>query len=238
MIKQWMKVKNQLYSILVRPYCQIPVMTDVVEVKKQMRINIKTKLKQLSIEQMQGQSEAIGRSVLSSNWWKNADRVGLYIQCERLREVDTSLIVQDALEKDMKVYIPRVDGQQSDMSFLHLDRMESLESVPPFGILEPTNTYPDGTARQNVFDDEGSLQVLLMPGLGFDKNGRRLGRGGGYYDKFVTTYLALLQQRNQPQPLLVGLCYDVQLQEDIPISDHDHPVHMIIAPDGIHKIHD
>eukprot|EP01024_Parvocaulis_polyphysoides_P023628 TRINITY_DN2181_c0_g1_i2.p2 TRINITY_DN2181_c0_g1~~TRINITY_DN2181_c0_g1_i2.p2 ORF type:complete len:209 (-),score=13.08 TRINITY_DN2181_c0_g1_i2:311-937(-) len=208
MFKQLFQVRNQVYRSVVKSYSQI-AMTDISQTKKEMRQDIKTKLRNLSPQQMKIQSEQICSLVLNSSWWKNASRVGLYVHCERLKEVNTTTILQNELQQDMRVFIPRVDGQQSDMSFLHL-----------------------------VFDDNDVLQVLLMPGLGFDKKGRRLGRGGGYYDKFVSTYLELIQQREQQPPLLVGLCYDVQLQEEIPISDHDHPVNMVITPHQIHKIHD
>eukprot|EP01024_Parvocaulis_polyphysoides_P023629 TRINITY_DN2181_c0_g1_i3.p2 TRINITY_DN2181_c0_g1~~TRINITY_DN2181_c0_g1_i3.p2 ORF type:complete len:238 (-),score=19.56 TRINITY_DN2181_c0_g1_i3:311-1024(-) len=237
MFKQLFQVRNQVYRSVVKSYSQI-AMTDISQTKKEMRQDIKTKLRNLSPQQMKIQSEQICSLVLNSSWWKNASRVGLYVHCERLKEVNTTTILQNELQQDMRVFIPRVDGQQSDMSFLHLDTMEALTPVAPFGILEPTETYMDGTKRLNVFDDNDVLQVLLMPGLGFDKKGRRLGRGGGYYDKFVSTYLELIQQREQQPPLLVGLCYDVQLQEEIPISDHDHPVNMVITPHQIHKIHD
>eukprot|EP01024_Parvocaulis_polyphysoides_P023630 TRINITY_DN2181_c0_g1_i4.p2 TRINITY_DN2181_c0_g1~~TRINITY_DN2181_c0_g1_i4.p2 ORF type:complete len:188 (-),score=12.33 TRINITY_DN2181_c0_g1_i4:311-874(-) len=187
MFKQLFQVRNQVYRSVVKSYSQI-AMTDISQTKKEMRQDIKTKLRNLSPQQMKIQSEQICSLVLNSSWWKNASRVGLYVHCERLKEVNTTTILQNEL--------------------------------------------------QQVFDDNDVLQVLLMPGLGFDKKGRRLGRGGGYYDKFVSTYLELIQQREQQPPLLVGLCYDVQLQEEIPISDHDHPVNMVITPHQIHKIHD
>lgn len=87
------------------------------------------------------------------------------------------------------------------MRMLHVSSMTDCLPVPPFQIPEPMDTYPDGQQREDCM--EGPLDLVLMPGLGFEANGHRLGRGGGYYDAFVDR---LLRRSTEKVWLLPVLC--------------------------------
>jgi len=67
--------------------------------------------------------------------------------------------------------------------------------------------------------------VILVPGLAFDRKGNRLGRGAGYYDRFLGQV--------SEQTLLVGLCYEEQLIDSVPVTDFDHPVSVVVTPERI-----
>ncbi|MFS7893357.1 putative 5-formyltetrahydrofolate cyclo-ligase [Helianthus anomalus] len=79
------------------------------------------------------------------------------------------------------------------------------------------------------------IDLLLLPGLAFDKTGRRLGRGGGYYDTFLSKYQELARQRNWKQPLLIALSYSVQILEDgvIPLTPSDVFIDALVSPSGL-----
>ena len=79
-----------------------------------------------------------------------------------------------------------------------------------FGIPEPTTPAY-----------EGKIDLILVPGVAFDAKGRRLGRGGGYYDRFI---------KKQTHAVLVGVGYDFQLVDEVPAACHDQRVHRIILP--------
>ena len=79
-----------------------------------------------------------------------------------------------------------------------------------FGIPEPTT--PEYT---------GDIDLVIVPAVAFDAKGRRLGRGGGYYDRFI---------KKQPHATLIGVGYDFQLVEEVPTLRHDQKVHRIILP--------
>lgn len=68
----------------------------------------------------------------------------------------------------------------------------------------------------------GDIDLILVPGVGFDKSGNRLGRGGGYYDKFIT--------RLGRKTLLVGVGYDFQLVEEIPANSWDKRLDYVVTP--------
>ena len=68
----------------------------------------------------------------------------------------------------------------------------------------------------------GDIDLILVPGVGFDKRGNRLGRGGGYYDKFIT--------RLGRKTLLVGVGYDFQLVEEVPANRWDKRLDYVVTP--------
>lgn len=79
-----------------------------------------------------------------------------------------------------------------------------------FGIPEPTT--PEYT---------GDIDLVIVPAVAFDANGRRLGRGGGYYDRFI---------KKLTHAVLVGVGYDFQLVDEVPAARHDQRVHRVILP--------
>ena len=79
-----------------------------------------------------------------------------------------------------------------------------------FGIPEPTTPAYDG-----------EIDLVIVPAVAFDAKGRRLGRGGGYYDRFI---------KKLTHTVLVGVGYDFQLVDEVPASRHDQRVHRIILP--------
>lgn len=79
-----------------------------------------------------------------------------------------------------------------------------------FGIPEPTTP-----------EFQGKIDVIIVPAVAFDRTGNRLGRGGGYYDRFL---------KKQPHATLIGVGYDFQLVDEVPVRKHDQKVHRIILP--------
>ena len=79
-----------------------------------------------------------------------------------------------------------------------------------FGIPEPTTPMYTG-----------EIDLVVVPAVAFDAKGRRLGRGGGFYDRFI---------KKQTHAVLVGVGYDFQLVENVPAARHDQRVHRIILP--------
>lgn len=130
------------------------------------------------------------------------------------------------------------------MHFLHLDSTSSLVPAPPYGILEPTLHYKDGSLREDILTsssstgDDARLQLIVMPGLAFDTQGKRLGRGGGYYDRFIEAYRDKARSRGWEHPLLVGLAYKVQVvgeEKGVPAEQHDVAVDVLITEDEIRR---
>ena len=73
----------------------------------------------------------------------------------------------------------------------------------------------------------GGLDLILVPGLGFTKAGQRLGRGKGYYDKYLSKVFSTQESR----PVLMGLAFGEQILDTIPVSENDIAVDCVIWPD-------
>ena len=68
---------------------------------------------------------------------------------------------------------------------------------------------------------EGEIDLIIVPSVAFDKQGNRLGRGGGYYDRFL---------KKQSHATFIGVGYDFQLVDEVPVRKHDQKMHRIILP--------
>eukprot|EP00879_Flechtneria_rotunda_P011934 GHRR01012465.1.p1 GENE.GHRR01012465.1~~GHRR01012465.1.p1 ORF type:complete len:205 (+),score=56.37 GHRR01012465.1:532-1146(+) len=177
--------------------------------------------------------DAIAQNVIASPLFQQAHSVGLYIASERLREVDTVAVLKAAMQQGKQCFVPLVEDQQSNMLLVHIEDLDDLHPVPPFGILEPKKHYADGRTRQHALQVSYGLDLLLMPGLGFNMHGARLGRGGGYYDKLVSQLQSRAREHGWQQPHLVALAFREQLVEQIPMGPQDRRVDILATADGM-----
>lgn len=163
-----------------------------------------------------------------------AAHLGVYVHCAKLREVDTGAILAAAMRLRKVCYVPVVDDRASNMSLLHLDALACLVPAPPLNILEPPRTYSDGRPRADALQENhaATIDVLITPGLAFDSAGRRLGRGGGYYDKAIGLLRERARARGAPPPLLVALAYRAQMVAHVPTDAHDQVVDVVVTADG------
>lgn len=212
--------------------CRNPGATTMAtkEDKSSTRKELKAALKQRSHEELAEQSGDICSAVLQMPSYKAANTVVAYLSCAKLREVDTCAIIEDALTRGVKLYVPVVDDSNSNMRMLHLDSLDSVKEVPPFGIREPLVTYADGSARSDLFTAGDVPDVVLLPGLGFDRVCRRLGRGGGYYDKFLGRLAKYASEKGVSMPRLIGLSFLEQVLPKVPVDEHDQLCDLVVTP--------
>jgi len=134
-------------------------------------------------------------------------------------EIDTTAILQEALEKGKSVYVPRVvqTAEESEMCFYRIRALEELQAGYR-GILEPT-----GDSEKYVYRAEEAERILmLMPGVAFDRLRNRIGYGKGFYDRFLETRPFL-----QTRTIAVG--YQCQMTEELPTSEHDIRPYQVIC---------
>ncbi|KAJ8422913.1 hypothetical protein Cgig2_016486 [Carnegiea gigantea] len=234
-------------------------MTDLEPIFKQKKIirsKVRKSLKEMDPSLRSFEDDAIQCTVLEAPWFKSSKRLCAYISCQALREVDTSKLLAEILQtsaKDdqncsrKKLYVPRVEDKNSHMRMLHISGLEDL-IANSMDILEPAPLDTKGDHREDgialeflayykcaVMRADEPVDLFLLPGLAFDKSGRRLGRGGGYYDTLLRKYRQLANERNWKQPLLVALSYSVQILDDgvIPITPNDVYIDALVSPAGV-----
>ncbi|KAJ1421774.1 NagB/RpiA transferase-like [Sesbania bispinosa] len=206
--------------------------------KKLLRTQVRKTLKAMDPSLRSQQDNAIQDIILGAPWFKSSHSLCAYISCTALREVDTikllSGILQPPSSGGKKLYVPRVEDKNSHMRMLNISRIDDL-IANSMDILEPAPVDADGNAREDVMQANDPVDLLLLPGLAFDRTGRRLGRGGGYYDTFLKNYQDLVKTRNWKQPLLVALSYSEQILDEgvIPMTSSDVPVDALVSPAGV-----
>lgn len=211
---------------------------DIFKQKKALRTKVRRELKSMDSNLRSREDDAIQNIVLEAPWFRSCKRLCAYISCSALREVDTSRLLAEILNNSSeirkKLYVPRVEDKNSYMRMLNISRMDDL-IANTMNILEPAPTDVEGNEREDVMLANDPVDLLLLPGLAFDKSGRRLGRGGGYYDVFLSKYLARVNELNWKRPLLVALSYSVQILDEgvIPVTPNDVFVDALISPSGM-----
>lgn len=133
-------------------------------------------------------------------------------------EAPTQPLAQRLWAAGRTVCFPRlVPGRPGEMDAVAVASWDQLVPGPYRGILEP----PAGAPPM----DPAGLDAVVVPGVGFDRAGRRLGQGGGYYDRF----LARLSRR----AVRVGWAFSVQVVDALPEDPHDQRVDLVITERGV-----
>ncbi|XP_008239679.1 PREDICTED: 5-formyltetrahydrofolate cyclo-ligase, mitochondrial-like [Prunus mume] len=210
--------------------------------KRILRSKVRKALKAMDPTLRSHEDNAIQSIVLEAPWFRSSQRLCAYICCSALREVDTSNVLSAILQSPLKegdvqvrkkLYVPRVEDKNCHMRMLNISCIDDLVANS-MNILEPAPIDADGNEREDVLQASDPVDLFLLPGLAFDRSGRRLGRGGGYYDTFLKNYQELAKTRNWKQPLLVALSYSVQiLDEGVPVTPHDILVDALVSPAGV-----
>ena len=158
-----------------------------------------TRQKNLTDSYIEKASKNIQAQVLSSQIYKNAKKIFIYISTRR--EPSTIEIIKQALSEGKEIYVPKCVDR--NMLAVRIYNMKNL--IPgSLGILEPKNCSETLTAKE--FD------LIIVPCLAASIDGKRLGHGAGYYDKF----LAECKNKNT-----ICLCFYKMLNSDIPMSKYD-----------------
>lgn len=118
-------------------------------------------------------------------------------------EIDLTSFISLALERGIVVAAPRWNGHTYELARLHSLNVSDLRTGP-MNILEP--------ALAEIIDP-GDVGAWIIPGLAFTPDGKRLGYGGGWYDRFLAAA--------KPGSLKIGVCHGFQLVETIPVEAHD-----------------
>ena len=188
-------------------------MEDIRLVKKEMRTAMKARLAAVSKDETLGASKSVLAQLESLEQWKRAEIVLAFLSMKD--ELDTAPILKKVLEQGKTLAVPRVVGP--DLVFYQIQDLEKDVAPGAFGILEPV----PGLSQMAVETISGHHSVALVPGLAFDRENFRLGRGKGFYDRFLASAGDSLYK--------IGIGYSFQLVEKVPREPHDKALDLIIT---------
>lgn len=159
-------------------------------------------------------SLSITKNIVSLPIWKKCSKLFLYISFKD--EVKTDNLIKLAVKEGKKIYAPLILGKK--MGFHRIDNIpESQLIINKMGILEPPKGLPE------YFPDDTS--IMIVPGLVFTPNGDRIGRGGGYYDRYLSENRVLNK---------IGITFELQLRDRIPMEQWDKIMDIVITEKNIH----
>lgn len=173
--------------------------------KREIRRYIRLRKQAVTVAEILQKSEALAQLFLRTEEYRAARSLYGYLPFNQ--EVCTVPILRQAILDGKRVAVPKCCGSQ--LRFIWLEDLDAVEKNS-MGIPEPVAEGP-------VADDVEAL--VLMPGVAFDKKGRRIGYGGGFYDRFLA--------REDKHPT-VALCYDFQLFEQLETEEYDIPVDKVL----------
>lgn len=170
----------------------------------------------LTLQQNSFNTELILNRYLELDCYKKAEIVFAYSSMEK--EISTKRIIDTAIESGKNLALPKVisgikDGVRMEFVFINKDT-EYKKGV--YGILEPAS---DDYIDINKLD--GRIEMLI-PGLCFDLEKRRIGYGGGYYDRYLTKHPS-------DRFHITALAYEYQIFERLPADENDKPVNLIVT---------
>ncbi|HVU63381.1 MAG TPA: 5-formyltetrahydrofolate cyclo-ligase [Phycisphaerales bacterium] len=157
--------------------------------------------------------------------YASANSVLFYWPLASLGEIDFTSSIRAALKAGKAVCLPRVDWKTGLMTARRVRSfsrdLETDSAHPRFRLCQPVAAAEPVPASR--------IDLVIVPGVAFDRAGGRLGRGAGYYDR-------LLFGLPNDRPIRVALAFDEQLSRKVPTEPHDQPVHIILTPSATIRV--
>ena len=182
-----------------------------------LRRELKSRLKAMTSHSKLTESAFVQAELLKNEKYLAAKYISVYVSMSE--EVDTKQIIENALLSNKSLYVPYFN--KVDMFMVKIKSIDDYNSLPfdTFGVRQPK----DWKEREHAIDTTG-LDLIVCPGLGFNLKGHRIGRGRGYYDKYLKKY----KEKWSSFPHTIGIGFSVQEVSDVPMSEHDVPLNSVI----------
>ncbi|CAJ0593697.1 unnamed protein product [Cylicocyclus nassatus] len=181
--------------------------------KKELRKEVQQRFLSISAEEQVQQSNKVLEKILAAPWFKDAKRISIYSSA-KYGEIQTDKIVKAILDHDKIAFVPQFTTGNLLMKLLKVPSYEAYEKMEPYryGIRQPKDED-----NWEPYEKSGPLDLVLLPGVAFTKNGDRLGHGMGYYDRMLADH----KNRFGRLPIMYGLSLSQQMVDSVPLSDTD-----------------
>jgi 5-formyltetrahydrofolate cyclo-ligase len=178
--------------------------------KAGLRKQLQTVLLQIPPSQRAAKSKLACKNLIATEQFQRANTIMTYLSLPH--ETDTSDLVLSAWQLGKTVVAPRISWQQRHMIPVVIKTLDTGFATEIGGLRNPVSGEP------MPFNQ---IDLVIAPGLGFDKKGNRLGRGGSYYDRFFT--------HKDLKAARCGLAFSEQLLDSVPITERDIPMDLLVT---------
>ncbi len=182
--------------------------------KAQLRRQLQSVLVELSSEQRSEKSKVACQNLINTEQFQRASVVMLYLSLPH--EVDTSPAILCAWQQGKTVAVPKVSWQQRHMIPVEISSLETGISAGVGGLRNPVTGVPVPLEE---------IDLVVAPGLGFDRQGHRLGRGGAFFDRFFAS--------KDLKAARCGLAFSEQIIDSVPVQEHDQSVDFLVTDEGV-----
>lgn len=186
--------------------------------KKKFRNETRKKLAILSKEEFDKRCQLIYNRLYQSEEWIQSDCIAITISKDL--EISTIPIIKQAWIEGKRVAVPKCHPHDKTMTFRFLFDFSQLEKVYN-DLQEPIEAITEVALKEE-------LDLIIVPGIAYDRLGYRIGFGGGYYDRFLQNYGGKT----------ISLLFEEQFYNQLPYESFDLPVQKLILPNGEFSIYD
>lgn len=181
--------------------------------KEELRESIREKLRALPAEEIAWKSYQLCNAILQQRVWQEARIVALFASLPT--EPVVEFLWDSIRQNGKKACYPKVDGEHLRLITVS-DPTELVTSR--WQLREPVMREPNLQSLEKI-------DVILVPGLAFSRNGERMGRGGGFYDRLLA--------KESLRAHKIGICFDMQVFRDLPLESHDVIMDQIATESGV-----
>jgi 5-formyltetrahydrofolate cyclo-ligase len=187
-----------------------------VSVKKELRKRLRDMLASIPPEEIQARSVLACNRLIEQATYRKAEILMVFLSLPS--EVDTTSLVLRAWQDRKRVLAPKVSWEQRRMLPVEIRSLTSDVAITQLGIREPISGPPIPIQL---------IDLVIVPGLGFDGQGNRLGRGRGFYDQFLA--------HPQFRGVSCALAFEEQMTESVPYDALDVRVNMLVTDKKTHR---
>ena len=177
---------------------------------------MKQRLSLVSIDNRIIAANQIQEQIIASEIYQSATTILAYASLPS--ELDLDPFITQALSDNKCICVPQIDWDSKSMQPARISNLDTDLDIGRYDVRAPTQACP--------LVDRKNIDLILVPGLAFDQNGHRLGRGAGFYDRFIDSL------PNTNRPPLVGVCFGCQIVPKVPTESHDHPMDFVLSEHG------
>ncbi len=182
--------------------------------KVTLRKQIQERIAALPSDNKKAASQALCTQLSSIASIVHADSIFTFLPLQD--EVDLRPIIELWIDESRTVSVPLIHWEEKTM------RGGLLTSLDADALVETRHGIKEPRERHPLPPD--CIDVVLVPGISFDRTGCRLGRGGGFYDRFLA---------HAKPPIVIGVCFDEQIVDAVPCESHDQRMTMVVTPTNV-----